>query len=75
MARILAVFYDGETPVATFEGSQANFDANRDAEGLPWRVLTGTPWGDKPNYRDAPGLAEFDAWAAAQPAQTDPQDQ
>lgn len=74
MTRILAVFYDGDTAVAAFVGPEASLEANRAAEALPCRVLTGTPWADKPNYRDAPGLAEFDAWAASQPAEP-PQDQ
>jgi hypothetical protein len=66
MARVLAVFYDGDVAVSAFKGSQAHFEANRDNENLPWRVLTGTPWGDLPNYRGAPTLTEFDAWVAAQ---------
>lgn len=68
MNRVKAVFYDGDTPIAFFSGVWEQFVANRDAEGLPWRSMYGTPWDSIESYRAAPTLAEFDAWDAAHPA-------
>lgn len=75
MARVKAVFYQDDTPVAFFSGVWEQFVANRDAEGLPWRSIHGTPWASIEHYRAAPTLAEFDAWDAAHPAAGPPEPQ
>lgn len=69
MARVKAVFYDGDTPIAFFSGSEEVFERNRNAEGFPWRVLTETPWEAIEHYRSAPTLSEFEAWSQSQAQQ------
>lgn len=75
MARVVAIFYQGDAPVGHFLGVWDQFIRNRDAEGLPWRVMNGTPWASIETYRAAPTLAEFDAWDAAHPAAGPPEPQ
>lgn len=68
MARVFAVFYRDALPFSVFEGDEEQFELNKDAPDMPWRVMTGTPWGHITRARYAPTLAEFDAWRAANPA-------
>lgn len=75
MVRVKAVFYQADTPVAFFSGVWDQFVANRDAEGLPYRKMNGTPWESIETYRAAPTLTEFDAWDAEHPAAGPPEPQ
>jgi hypothetical protein len=67
MSRVNAVFYLGNQPVASFSGPAVDFEANREVESLPFRLMGGTPWEKVSGYSAAPTLAEFDAWRAANP--------
>lgn len=67
MSRVVAIYYLGDQPVAAFAGPSEIFEANKEPESLPYRLMNGTPWGEIEGYRAAPTLAEFDAWRAANP--------
>lgn len=67
MARVFAVFYRDGLPFAAFEGDEEQFELNKDAPAMPWRIMTGTKWGYITRARYAPTLEEFDAWRAENP--------
>jgi len=67
MRRVIAVYYLGDQPVASFVGDGETFERNREAESLPWRLMNDTRWGAIENYRAAPRLSEFDAWLEENP--------
>jgi hypothetical protein len=71
MARVFAVFYRDGLPFSAFEGDEEQFELNKDAPAMPWRIMTGTQWGAITKARYAPSLEEFDAWRAANPPPED----
>ncbi|MET3665895.1 hypothetical protein [Caulobacter sp. 1776] len=73
MGRVNAVYYLGDQPVAAFSGPAEDFEANREPETLPFRLMNGTPWEKVEGYRAAPSLAEFDAWRDANPLPEEPE--